>query len=130
MTECLPDLPRYIRQRDNEWQGADHQNGPWRPIPAPQSGLPWKTDGPAVPESREPASVATEARPLSLDAQGVLDAFRPTSHHRRAIAAVLRHLAAAHGDPESFGAVRPELLNRMAAELEGTVQTVQEGAHD
>ena len=24
MTECLPDLPRYVRQRDNEWQGADH----------------------------------------------------------------------------------------------------------
>ena len=41
MSECLPDLPRYVRQRDNEWQGADHQHGPWRPIPAPQSGLPW-----------------------------------------------------------------------------------------
>jgi hypothetical protein len=24
MTECLPDLPRYVRQRDKEWQGADH----------------------------------------------------------------------------------------------------------
>jgi hypothetical protein len=34
------------------------------------------------------------------------------------IAAVLRHLAAAHGDPESFGAVRPEHLERLAAELE------------
>jgi hypothetical protein len=41
MSECLPDLPRYIRQRGDEWQGADHQNGPWRPIPAPQTGLPW-----------------------------------------------------------------------------------------
>ena len=62
MTECLPDLPRYICQRGDEWQGADHQNGPWRPIPAPQSGLPWKTDGPAV-QSREPASVTTEPSP-------------------------------------------------------------------
>ena len=62
MTECLPDLPRYIRQRGDEWQGADHQNGPWRPIPAPQLGLPWPTDGPAV-KSREPASVAAEATP-------------------------------------------------------------------
>ena len=34
--------------------------------PAPQSGLPWKTDGPAVPESREPASVAPDARPTPL----------------------------------------------------------------
>jgi hypothetical protein len=75
MSECLPDLPRYIRQRDNEWQGADHENGPWHPIPAPQSGLPWKTDGPAVPESREPASVAAEARRLSPAAQAIVKAF-------------------------------------------------------
>ena len=75
MSECLPDSPRYIRQRDEEWQGADHQNGPWRPIPAPQSGLPWKTDEPAVPESREPASVAAEARPLSPAAQAIVKAF-------------------------------------------------------
>ena len=72
MSECLPDLPRYVRQRDKEWQGADHQRGPWRPIPAPQSGLPWKTDGPAVPESREPASVAANPTPLSPAAQAVL----------------------------------------------------------
>ena len=52
MTERLPDLPRYIRERGNEWQGADHQNGPWRPIPAPQSGLPWRTE----PEIREPTA--------------------------------------------------------------------------
>jgi hypothetical protein len=37
------------------------------------------------------------------------------------IAAVLRELAAFHGDPESFGAVRPELLERLAAELEATL---------
>jgi hypothetical protein len=36
------------------------------------------------------------------------------------IAAVLRHLAAVHGDPESFGSQRPELLERLAAELEAT----------
>lgn len=40
----------------------------------------------------------------------------PISH---GLAAVLRHLAVAHGDPESFGAVRPELLEQLAAELEG-----------
>jgi len=76
MSECLPDLFRYVRQRDNEWQGADHPNGPWRSIPAPQSGLPWLTDGPAVPEIREPASVAADVkRSLSPAAQAVMDAI-------------------------------------------------------
>ena len=68
MSECLPDLPRYVKKApDGSWHGADYQNGPWRPIPAPQSGLPWKTDGPAVPESREPASVAADASPTPAD---------------------------------------------------------------
>jgi hypothetical protein len=63
MSNCLPDFPRYIRQfGNNEWQGANHPDGPWRPIPAPQSGMPWPTDGPAV-RSREPASVAADASP-------------------------------------------------------------------
>jgi len=75
MFECLPDLPRYIRQRDNEWQGADHPGGPWRPIPAPQAGLPWLTDEPAVPESREPASVAANPTHLTPAAQAVWDAW-------------------------------------------------------
>ena len=68
MSECFPDLPRYVRKTpEGFWIGADHQNGPWRTIPAPQSGLPWRTDGPAVPESREPASVAPEASPTPAD---------------------------------------------------------------
>jgi len=68
MSECLPDLPRYIRQRDNEWQGADHPNGPWRSIPAPQSGLPWMK--PAATEE----SSAPQPTPLSPSAQAVKDA--------------------------------------------------------
>lgn len=59
MSECLPDFPRYISQReDGSWHGADHPDGPWRPIPAPQSGLPWptvETDGPAVLAEATPA---------------------------------------------------------------------------
>ena len=66
MSECLPDFPCYVRKRGDEWQGADHQNGPWRPIPAPQSGMPWPADGPAV-QSREPASVAPETNPTPAD---------------------------------------------------------------
>jgi hypothetical protein len=89
MSECLPDLPRYVRQRGDEWQGADHQNGPWRPIPAPQSGLPWATDGPAV-QSREPASVAADPTPPSPATQKVLDAFWKQPGDRSAIAAALR----------------------------------------
>ena len=67
MPEFLPDLPRYVRKTpEGFWLGADHQNGPWRTIPAPQSGLPWRTDGPAA-QSREPASVAPEANPSPAD---------------------------------------------------------------
>jgi len=77
MTECLPDLPRYVRQAGDHWEGADRPDGPWRPIPAPQSGLPWPTGGPAL-HSREPASVAAEARPLSPAAQAALDAYETT----------------------------------------------------
>lgn len=39
------------------------------------------------------------------------------SCNRRGMAAVLRHLARAHGDPESFYAVRPETLEQIAKEL-------------
>jgi hypothetical protein len=78
MPECLPDLPRYVRKRGDEWQGADHQNGPWRPIQAPQSGLPWATDGPAVPESREPASVVADASPTPADRMAL--ALCPVRH--------------------------------------------------
>ena len=99
MTKFFPDLPRYICQRGDEWQGADHQNGPWRPIPAPQSGLPWKTDGPAVPESREPASVAAEARPTYSDRLALAVCINdgmcstPCDQCRQASAGVAREIA-------------------------------------
>ena len=68
MTECLPDRPVYYRvAADGSWEGADHRDGPWRPVPVARNGLPWMTDGPAVPESREPASVAPEAKPSYSD---------------------------------------------------------------
>ena len=67
--------PRYIRQQGANWEGANHQDGPWWPIPAPQSGMPWPTDGPAV-QSREPASVAADVD-LALRVQR-LEAMRET----------------------------------------------------
>jgi hypothetical protein len=87
MSECLPDLPRYIRQRGDEWQGADHPGGPWRPIPAPQSGLPW------------PVPPTVQSTPLSPAAQAVLDAYRKdwTDEHfkqdDKCLAAALRAVA-------------------------------------
>lgn len=39
------------------------------------------------------------------------------SVNHRGLAAALRHLARAHGDPESFYAVRPEPLESIAKEL-------------
>ena len=33
MPECLPDLPRTIRQCSDGSEGAEHPDGPWRPIP-------------------------------------------------------------------------------------------------
>ena len=67
MSECLPDMPRYIRQQGDEWQGADHKHGPWRPITAPQSGLPWP-NGHQLPSTAEQSSVAqpTDADRLAL----------------------------------------------------------------
>ena len=86
MSDCLPDLPRYIRQfGDNEWQGADHQDGPWRPIPAPQSVLPWMKSA-----ATEKSSVA---QPLSPAAQAVMDAYETTLGVSPGLAAALRAAA-------------------------------------
>ena len=66
MFECLPNLPRYVRQfGDNEWQGADHPDGPWRPIPAPQSGLPWMKP-PATEESLAPQPTPADRLALAV----------------------------------------------------------------
>lgn len=60
MSECLPDLPRHVRQTpEGFWIGADHPDGPWRAIPAPQSGLPWRTP-PATEESSAPQPTPTD----------------------------------------------------------------------
>jgi len=138
MPECLPDLPRYIRRLpDGSWLGAPGKHGPWRSIPAPQSGLPWTTDGPAVPESREPASVTPEAtgqpRQLSPAAQAVdraiadrIQLLGEIATSKQIAAAALRALADQDetlfdGDEELMPAVRAVRTDRIlaiAAELE------------
>jgi hypothetical protein len=113
MSECLPDLPRYVRQRGDEWQGADDRDGPWRPIPAPQSGMPWPTDGPAV-QSREPASVVADASPTPADRLAL------------GAAAVAHGLAAIFR--ERYGSsARADWLDGVGCHAPGARQTVQEG---
>lgn len=117
---------------------ADHPDGPWRPIPAPQSGWPRRTDEPAV-QSREPASVAPDARPLGPDAQAIVKAFDDryellgpleTDWQEQCLAAALRAVAdqACPSDamePRNYlplaienDRIRREIL-AIAAELEG-----------
>ena len=83
MTDCLPDMPRYVRQRPGWWEGADHQNDPWRPIPAPQAGLPWKVDGPApatiTPADRLALAVCVAVLPGSKPCQAPCNACRVNS---------------------------------------------------
>ena len=138
MSECLPDLPRHVRQRGDEWQGADRPNGPWRPIPAPQSGLPWRTDGPAVPEGRGPASVATEVSPTPADrmALALCVAVWPSSGpcqspcndcrvHSAAVAhEIARQLRERHGGSSQVA----DWLDGVGCHP-GTAQTVQEVFH-
>jgi len=36
MGDSLRGVPRYARPAGTGWEGADHLDGPWRPIPGPQ----------------------------------------------------------------------------------------------
>ena len=137
MPECLPDLPRYVRQRGDEWLGADHQNGLWRPIPAPQSGLPWRTDGPAV-QSREPASVAAEASPSPADRMALavcvasLPGSRPCQSPCNACrvnsAAVAHEIARQLRERHGGSSQVADWLDGVGCHT-GTAQTVQEVFH-
>lgn len=48
------DRPRYLQETPDGWQGADHPDGPWRPIPGPQTQPPFpvgtEVAGPSVAE--------------------------------------------------------------------------------
>lgn len=84
MTEYLPDSPRHIRQQGTRWEGADHPDGPWRPIPAPWSELPWEPTrrGSNPPPPASPPTVDLALRVERLEAMretekaALLDAFR------------------------------------------------------
>jgi hypothetical protein len=127
MTECLPDLPRYIRQReDGSWHGADDQSGPWRPIPAPQSGLPWKADGPA------PATITTADRLALAVCVAVLPGSKPCATGcnacRVSSAAVAHELAVILRERHGGSSQVADWLDGVGRHP-GTVQTVQGGLH-
>jgi hypothetical protein len=96
MSECLPDMPRYIRQTPaGGWEGANHQNGPWRPITAPQSGLPWPV--PSVAEqSSAPQPAAADRLALAVcphrchPSQICGLCRRDSANHCRELALILR----------------------------------------
>jgi hypothetical protein len=123
MPECLPDLPRYVRQRGDEWQGADHQNGPRRPIPAPQAGLPWRTDGPApatiTPADRLALAVCRGACPTG----GPCPVEAICSDCRRDSAAVAHEIARQFR--ERYGSsVRADWLDGVGCHAPGAGQSV------
>ena len=116
MPECLPDLPRIIRQCSDGWEGADHPDGPWRPIPAPQAGLPWQAGEPA-PEGKAPATISAADRLALVVCVAVLPGAKPCkapcNNCRVNSAAVARELAViAREDPE--GRVAAEWLDGVA----------------
>jgi hypothetical protein len=136
MTECLPDLPRYIRQfGDNEWQGADRRNGPWRSIPAPQSGLPWMKPA-ATKESSaiQPTTADRLALAVCPYIKGVCKVPANDCRHycRRDSAAVAHELAAIlreHHSVSSKDAAEEVLFLIAEIPAQETGQAVQEESH-
>jgi hypothetical protein len=99
MSDCLPDFPRHVRQReDGSWHGADDREGPWRPIPAPQAGLPWPVP-PVAEESSAPQPTPADRLALAI-CRGACPTGGPCpveaicSDCRRDSAAVAHELAA------------------------------------
>jgi hypothetical protein len=82
-------------------------------MPAPEGAAPW-TDGPAVPESREPASVVADASPLSPDTRAVLAAIDGYDTPRITVAQAFRALAFLR----PIETLAPAQLIRIAEELD------------
>jgi hypothetical protein len=101
MSERLPDMPLYARQRvDNRWEGADHPSGPWKIIsPDGIHWAPWgRPTAAALQQPEKPNSVSPEPvrTPLSPAAQAVLDAFHkelPPDNQPGGLPAALRAAA-------------------------------------
>ena len=133
MPECLPDIPAgsTIRQNpDGSWQYRRRSAGPWLPMPAPQSGLPWPAP-PAIEQS--PATQLTLADRLALALcpyiKGVCKVPASDCRHycRQGSAAVAHELAAIFR--ERFGSsARADWLDGVGCHP-GTGQTVQEESH-
>jgi hypothetical protein len=139
MSECLPDIPAgsTVRQNtDGSWWYLP-QLGPWLPMPAPQGTAPW-ADGPAVPESREPASVAADPTLADRLALAVCRGACPTggpcpveaicSDCRRDSAAVAHELAAILRERHGGSFQVADWLDGVGCYTPGAGQTAQEGS--
>jgi hypothetical protein len=108
MPECLSDLPRIIRPCPDGWEGADHSDGPWRPV--------------AISAADRLALAVCRAigYPGPCHLSQICDGCREQS------AAVARELAAIlrerHGSSTTA-----DWLDGVGCYPPGTVQTVQEG---
>lgn len=126
MTDTIRTFPRYIRNRGDSWEGADHKDGPWRTIPSPMGRAPWAPD--PMTELHQANAETTCVQVWSPAAQAVLDAYlRAPCDNKLSVAAALRAAAdqvAARspwpGHPEQTGvnwAINE--LQALAAELAG-----------
>jgi hypothetical protein len=132
MLERLPDIPAgsTIRQNpDGSWQYRRRSVGPWIPMPAPQSGLPWPAP-PAIEQS--PATQLTPADRLALAVCSVKD--RETgpcpveaicSDCRQGSAAVAHELAGILRERHGGSSQVADWLDGVGCHP-GTVQTVQQ----
>jgi hypothetical protein len=113
------------------WEGADHPDGPWRPISAPQTGLPWQAGG-AASEGKAPATITPADRLALAVCRGACPTGGPCSVEaicsdcRRDSAAVAHELAAILRERHGGSSQVADWLDGVGCHPE-TVQTVQKG---
>ena len=134
MAEPLPNIPAgsTIRQNpDGSWQYQRRSVGPWLPMPAPQSWLPWQTPpnlrAPMCKPSQGYYESSNTLRPTTQAAwdayNDVLERVGVFEDHGDALAAFLRVIAKTvipdeeYCDPYEHETIREDLL-RIASELE------------
>jgi hypothetical protein len=63
MSECFLAPPLHIRKTGDQWEGANREGGPWRPIPAPLWFVPGQDAAPARGLLERVESVLAQVEP-------------------------------------------------------------------